>query len=213
MERQQSRPVIIHPISSLIWSHRRVRLPGWFGGMALILCLWSVLSAHAASRDPLESLVSHLASVSEESLGLDILRGMKSGVAGRRGLPLPTDWSKVESRWGRHKNAEIRLLVQTLGLTFGSTAAAGALREMLIDEKAPAAQRRGALDALTAAKDPQLPPVLRSLLVSPALRAPAIRALAGFDDPETPGALMAAYPGLQTAEKRYVLNTLASRVS
>jgi putative heme-binding domain-containing protein len=50
------------------------------------------------------------------------------------------------------------------------------------------------------------------LLDQPSVRAPALRALAAFDDPKTPDVILAAYPGLAQAEKRDALNTLAARL-
>src|SRR5439155_16451138 len=48
-------------------------------------------------------------------------------------------------------------------------------------------------------------------LGNPALRGDALRALAGYDDPKTPTAVLGLYSSLTSAEKRDALNTLAAR--
>ena len=63
---------------------------------------------------------------------------------------------------------------------------------------------------LVAAKD-QLVPLLHKLVAEPAMRAAAIRALAGYDDAATPALLLHVYSTLTPAERRDVLNTLAAR--
>jgi putative heme-binding domain-containing protein len=69
------------------------------------------------------------------------------------------------------------------------------------------------LTSLLGVRDPQLVPVLHKLLGDPALRGPALRGLASFDEPKTPGLILAAYASLTTAEKRDALGTLASRAA
>ena len=54
----------------------------------------------------------------------------------------------------------------------------------------------GALASLLGASDSKLAPVLHRLLAEAALRGPAIRGLAAYDDPKTPRLILAAYsPG------------------
>jgi hypothetical protein len=73
--------------------------------------------------------------------------------------------------------------------------------------------RRDALDALLAAKDPQLPQTLRELLRDPQMSGAALRGLAAYDDRKTPSAILDVYDSLNVAERRDALNTLASRAS
>jgi putative heme-binding domain-containing protein len=55
--------------------------------------------------------------------------------------------------------------------------------------------------------------VLLRLLQDRELRGPTLRALAGYDDPKTPEAILAAYPSLDAGQKRDALNTLVGRRS
>jgi putative heme-binding domain-containing protein len=85
------------------------------------------------------------------------------------------------------------------------------LRAQLKDAKAPVDSRKLALESLLRAKDPEVPVLLKALLDDPALRAEAIRALAQFDDAETPRTLLKMYGGLSDAEKLDAVRTLVAR--
>jgi putative membrane-bound dehydrogenase-like protein len=141
----------------------------------------------------------------------DILAGFSAALKGERKATMPQDWEAVEEKFARSRDPEIRILSQTLSLTFGSVKALASLRNILADDSAPVAARRTALDALTAARDADLPPVLQALVRKPELRGAAIKALGAYSDSKTPDAILGVYSSLNTAEKRDALNTLASR--
>lgn len=166
-------------------------------------------AAHAA--DTLPQLTEILATSDDPQLPLDILRGLSGALRDRRSVPMPAGWDAAETRLATHANAEVRTLAQTLSLKFGSTRAKSALRGTAADTASPAASRRAAVDSLLAVRDPDLPPLLRSLLADPAVRAVALRGLAAYDDGATPDAILEVYPSLDPGERRDALNTLASR--
>lgn len=174
----------------------------------------TLLSLRAApAPDPLAALVRHVSEQRDEAVLLDVLRGMKSGLQGRRRVPMPDGWSVLEARLVRSTSEEVRMLAQGLGLTFGSETALGALRETLADRARPTAVRRTALEGLSSVRDARLPEMLRSLLEDPALRGDALRALAGTDDPANPAAILSRYASLGVGERRDALATLSSRLS
>ena len=74
-----------------------------------------------------------------------------------------------------------------------------------------AAARRDALEALLAAKDPQLLPVLQALLGDAGAARRRAPGSGQYDDPQTPAKLLAIYPQLSPAEKRAALATLCAR--
>ena len=165
------------------------------------------------AADALDALTSVLKSAREEQVRIDVLRGMSQAMEGRNQVEMPDGWPAVETALAQSGNAEIRSLVRTLGLKFGSPAALHALKQMLQDDSAPDSERSKALEALLSVRDPGLPGTLMNLLDDPALRGAAIRALATFNEPEIPAALLDAYGSFDDAEKRDALNTLASRRS
>ena len=167
----------------------------------------------AAAPEAMTRMVRMLAETDDAQLQLDILRGLSAGFRGQERLPMPSGWEQVESRLGGSANSDVRTLVQTLSLTFGSQGALKALRALAADSKAEAGARRNALDSLMASRDPELRALLQRLVSDAAVRGVALRQLAAFDDAATPGLILAEYGKLAAGEKRDALNTLVSRVS
>jgi putative membrane-bound dehydrogenase-like protein len=140
-----------------------------------------------------------------------ILAELKESLKGRRQVAMPASWPAAFNKLMTSGDAKFREQALSLAVTFGDARAFDRLREMLSAQVTDADIRKNALDALVAANDPKLPPVLHGLLDNALLRGPALRGLAAFDDPKTPAAILAIYPKLTLEEKRDALNTLASR--
>jgi putative heme-binding domain-containing protein len=168
--------------------------------------------AENAKSEAIALLVAHLAKTDDAAAQRTILTGLNESLKGRRRVAMPEAWPAVFAKLQDSPNKEIRNKALALAVAFGDPQAMAKLRTILIDNSGAAeAQRREALTALLAAKDPSLLPLLHKLIGDPALRGAAINALAGYDDPATPGLLLKAYPSLTPAERRDVLNTLAAR--
>jgi putative membrane-bound dehydrogenase-like protein len=144
---------------------------------------------------------------------LDILNGLSAALQGRRSAPMPHGWEAAEANLGASPNSDIRAKVQSLSLVFGSANAVTSLSKLLMDKSAEAAARRNACESLLAVKAAGLPSLLQKLLTDSDLQGPALRALAAYDDPATPPAVLAVYASLNDAHKRDALGTLASRVT
>jgi putative heme-binding domain-containing protein len=185
----------------------------------LLVCLAFTFLAPAApaqsddSGAALGALTQVLAGSDDAQFQFDILKGMSDGLKGRRGVKMPEGWDALAEKLMKSQNAQVRDLAQALSVQFGSAKALAALRAVLVDAKADAGQRKGALATLLQARDPQLPGVLQGLIKDSGVSADALRGLAAFDDPKTPAAIIEAYPGLGTGEKRDAVTTLASRVA
>ncbi|MEM7311175.1 MAG: family 16 glycoside hydrolase, partial [Planctomycetota bacterium] len=100
---------------------------------------------------------------------------------------------------------------RALALAFGDESSAPALLALLADSSAPQERRAEALDALTRVRYAPAAATARALLGEPALRGPALRALAEFEDEATPAAVLAVYGELTPDERRDAQATLASR--
>jgi len=140
-----------------------------------------------------------------------ILAGINEALKGRRSVAMPASWAGVSARLQADASPEVRSRATALALTFGDLSALAAFRAVLADAKADLGLRREALAALLKAGDAGSVPTLQALVADPALRGPAIRGLAAFADPGTPGLVLGAYTNLAPAERRDALNTLASR--
>jgi putative heme-binding domain-containing protein len=186
----------------------KVVLASWVMVAALLPGVWEV---QAGPAEALGRLTTLLVETDDAEVRLDILRGMSAGFRGQQRLPMPEGWAEVERRLGGSGNAEIRTLVQTLSLTFGSQAAMESLRRTAQDANAEVGARRAAMESLLAARDPGMAGLLQKLVRDPAVRGLAIRSLAAFDEAGTPGLLLGEYGRLGPAERRDALGTLASR--
>ncbi len=157
-----------------------------------------------------EPLVRLLAATDDEAVRRDVLAGLYEAYQGRSGLSLPAGWRDVRRKLAKSETAEVREKVLLLSVLFGDKEAIAALRATVGDAKAGAAARRTALQTLVEAKAADLP-LLRGLLTDPALRGPALRALAGFNDAAVPPMILAQYATFDDAEKADAVATLASR--
>jgi putative heme-binding domain-containing protein len=180
--------------------------------MSLIFAVLASLGAPAqADQDPLAALVEVLKASDDDAFRLDILKGIRDGLKGRTQVSMPKGWSEVAAKLGRSSSGEVRSLATMISITFGDPVALKTLRALLADPKASAEDRKAALESLLGAKDRELPPVLFELLSDAALRGPAVRALASYEEPSTPAKILAVYPSFQIAEKRDAINTLGAR--
>src|SRR2546430_12073524 len=107
------------------------------GPAALWIC-WLLLFTAAplfantnASADPLPALVRVLSETTDPQLQLDILRGLSAAFKGRRQVPMPEGWEQSESKLSQSANVDVRVLAESLSLTFGSARALAALRKTL----------------------------------------------------------------------------------
>jgi putative heme-binding domain-containing protein len=185
-----------------------------------VLCLFlflalvgyrSALAQNDPSNEALPALVQVLGQSDDPQFQLDILKGMSDGLKGRRGVKMPAGWEEAATKLAKSSNPQIRELTQSLSLTFGSASALASLRQTLVDPKAPFPARTNALDALLQSRDPALAAPLRELLGDAKLRGTSLRALAAYDDPKTPGAILNVYSSLSPVEKKDALTTLVSR--
>ena len=140
-----------------------------------------------------------------------ILGGINQALKGRRQMAMPENWPSVFQSLSSSTDPEIRSESTALALTFGDVSARNALLDVMTDRSADPVIRREALEALRGAGTPELAGQLRHLLDDPALRGPALRGLAEFEDAEIPEAIFEVYPKLSLSERRDALNTLAAR--
>jgi putative membrane-bound dehydrogenase-like protein len=156
-------------------------------------------------------LVDAVGSISESKNRIALLNGLNLSLKGRRQVTMPPNWPKVFAKVTHGADRETTSLATALALTFGDDSARSRFRDLILDHSAEIALRRDALTALLKVRDPELSSALRKLVAQPALRAQAIRGLAGYDDPQTPATLIGLYPSLSSEERRDLMNTLAAR--
>jgi putative heme-binding domain-containing protein len=159
----------------------------------------------------LPPLVELLRRTDDPLLDRDILRGISEALRGRRQAPLPKDWPGLYPRLAESPYPEVREKAVSLAVVFGDEQATVTLRKIVVDGQASPALRQSSLQTLVFQQKADLVPLLHGLVTDPVLRAPAIRALAGYSDEQTPALLLKHYGGLGDSEKADAIATLASR--
>lgn len=176
-------------------------------------CLCLTAPEVSAQDDSLPALVELLATSDDAQFQLDLLRGLKEGLGGRRSVKMPAGWEALSAKLLKSTNAQVRELTQSLSVTFGSALALDTFKQTLADAKADPTTRLAALERLLAAKEPTLAAILQTLLHDATLRAGALRGLAAYDDDKTPALILNPYSTFTAAEKKDALNTLVSRLA
>ncbi len=180
----------------------------------LVVLTWTAAGqagkATAALRG-LEPLVKVLAVSTDIGVQRDVLQGMYEALQGRHGLTPPDGWSAVQHKLAASLDAEVRQKTLLLSVMFGDPQALASLRQTAADPTAAAAARRNALQTLVETRAPGLLPLLRELVADQTLRGAALRALAAFDDTQTPALILRRYTSFRERDKADAIATLASR--
>ena len=163
--------------------------------------------------DSLARLVSIIQKSDSAAVQAALLKGMLSGLEGRRNVPAPKGWTELAKTLGKSKDANVKELVTQLSQIFGDKSASLKLLAVLKDEKASSAERRQALKSLLTQKNSDASKYLISLLDHPELRLDAIRGFAMVENSEAPSILLTRYSKFEPPLKKAVVETLASRKS
>jgi len=175
-------------------------------------CITTLREARAADDDSgLDALVALLAQTDDAGFQLDLLKGIRDGLKGRRNVTTPKGWDAAYAKLSKSPNKEVRELAKVLALTFGDKRAVESLKQTVADKEASPKERADALQTLVEKNTPDLAPLLHTLLSDQAIRGPVVRALAYYDHPATPAMLLKQYSKMSGSEKDDALNTLAAR--
>jgi putative heme-binding domain-containing protein len=178
----------------------------------------SLVERHAlrrASTSPqaLEAVVAQLLEADTEARQSLILSEMLQAFRGRANLRQPANWGTAYAWLSQNAAEGVREQADQVAVLLGDQRVFPRLRAVLADRQMERNRRRAALDTLVSGRDAGAVPVMHQLLEDVSLRGPAIRALAMFDDPATPGLLLSRYAALPEADRRDVISTLCTRVS
>jgi putative heme-binding domain-containing protein len=182
--------------------------------LILSLFVFAILTPAWADEETnrLDSLVSVLLSMDNESVQINFLQGMASGLSGRRNVKAPKDWEALKEKLKKKNNQDLLKLINQLSQIFGDEGASRNALKVLRNNEAELNRRRDALKSLLAQRHVDVPAVLEGLLDQP-FRLDVIRAYATYDYPDAPGILLGRYGEFDTSAKRTVIETLASRKS
>ena len=116
-----------------------------------------------------------------------------------------------QSKFTASGSAELKKHAQELGVVFGDGRATDELRAIVVNGDAEPGARRQALRALLAGKPADLVGSLQDLAGDRVMASEAIRGLALYDHPDTPGRILQNWDRYGPAERAETINTLCSR--
>src|SRR5262249_34392543 len=148
----------------------------------------------------LDGLASVLNHNQRPEVQADITHGMFAALNGRRDLKAPQDWPSAAAKLKANPDASVREEAIRLSLIFGDSSAITELTSQVSNPAIASGTRNAALEGLAQTKRPELVPVIKRSLADPQLRGTAIRALAAYDDPETPKLILDEYSKLKPEE-------------
>lgn len=137
----------------------------------------------------------------------DVLTGMAAGLDGMSKAAKPKGWEPFVAA---AKDVDSALL-QKLSLVFGSGRAVEELIALVKDTEGDANARQNAFASLTRSTSPELFKVVRGLINDKVLGTVARRALAAYDDPGIPKALLNPWPQRSEEQQAATVATLVSR--
>lgn len=172
-----------------------------------------IIRRAAIKPEGLRELVTRVASAKDRAHQHLILDEMLKSFAGRVSVPMPKSWNAAYDQLLETSDDALQDKADQLAVIFGDQRIFPRLRSVLVDEQQALSKRRQALEILVRGRDAGAAESLQAVLEVPQLRASAIRALAAFDDPSTPKAILAQYPQLDDEERRDAINTLVARPS
>jgi putative membrane-bound dehydrogenase-like protein len=162
----------------------------------------------------------------------DILAGMAAGLEGFSTAKKPKGWDefvvrasarssegedaqnpeRAKARTTNPERAEARTTnLQTLSLIFGSGRATDELIAIVKNAEGDANARRNAFTGLTRSAKPELLPIVRGLINDKVLGTAARSALAAYDDPNIPKALLSPWPQRSEEQQAATVATLVTR--
>lgn len=179
------------------------------------------IEKHPAAVDALVALMTE-----NESVRPDVLAGMAAGLDGFSTAPKPRGWDEFSGSTGNLPGSEnadkmpitpmsdgMPELLRRLSLIFGSGRATEELIILVKDTEADANARRNAFTSLTRNAKPELLPIVRSLINDKVLATAARSALAAYDNPNIPKALLSPWPQRSEEQQAATITTLVSRAS
>ncbi len=184
-----------------------------------VACLLTLLGVQmfnkASAIDDSESLSLVVETINAELDNPDVcaalMRGMLSGLEGRRNVTSPPGWSELSERLASSKNERVRQLSLNLSQLFGDREATQRAISLLKDRAADESKRRTALYSLLDQQNEEAADLLESLLDEPSLALDAIRGYAIVARDSAPQVLLDRYQKFSPTLRSAAIETLATR--
>ena len=142
----------------------------------------------------------------------DVLAGLAAGLDGFSSAKKPKGWDEF-LRVAAPAPAKAGTTIQNLSMVFGSGRASDELIAIVKNTDGDANARLNAFKSLTRTAKPELLSVIRALVNDKVLGTDARKALAAYDDPSIPKALLYPWPGRSEEQQAATVATLTTRAS
>lgn len=160
-----------------------------------------------------DALVALMLEAESEGVTVDSLLGLAAGLDGFSSAKKPKDWDLLSLGISRDGSEQTLKAARDLNLVFGSGRAADDLIAVVKDSEGDANARLNAFKSLTRSTKPELMPVIRSQINDKVLATYARKALAAYDHPNIPKALLQPWPVRSEEQQEATVATLSSRPS
>jgi putative membrane-bound dehydrogenase-like protein len=173
----------------------------------------STFIARRAGEDSagLALVVAALGKTEDPGMQARLLEGALTALHGHRRVDMPEGWDKVYAKLSLSTDGTVHQGAMALAVIFNDANAIATLHKLIADQSASTADRTWAIERLLEARDSQLVELLQPLVGAGSLSGLAVRGLAVFDSPKTPGLLLSTYDRLSEADRRDAINTLCAR--
>ncbi len=156
-------------------------------------------------------LVETLASSDDSGIQAALLKGMLSGLEGRRNVAAPKGWTELADKLAANESVAVRERSLALSQIFGDETAVARAIASVKDSAIEAGQRRSTLSLLLNQQNQDASNLLESLIDEPEMILSAIRGYAIVENKDAPSVLLARFAKLEPQQQRAVVETLASR--
>jgi putative heme-binding domain-containing protein len=165
----------------------------------------------ASEDESLAAVTRLLTDPDQQEFHALLLDEMLRAFEGRVDIPMPASWSEAYERLMAGGDASIRQRADQIAVLFGDKRIFPRLRSTLADASASVDRRMRALEILVRGRDQGAVNAFLAAVANPALRGPAVRALAAFDDDRIPEVLVEQYQQFEDTQRRDTISTLVSR--
>jgi putative heme-binding domain-containing protein len=161
--------------------------------------------------EPLALLVETLESLEDSSVQAALLKGMLSGVDGRRNVEPPKGWAKLHEKLSTSENAAVRERSLALSQIFGDQSAIARALASVTEPGIEVGRRRATLSLLLNQQNQDASNLLKSLIDEPAMTLDAIRGYAMVENEDAPSVLLSRFSKFDSQQQRAAIETLAAR--
>lgn len=178
-----------------------------FGGTIVL----SQTGLRADETARLEMVVQAIDRAAEPQVKASLIRGMLSGLSGRRNVTAPKNWSAVSEKLYQSEHSDLLSLSSRLSQIFGDKKAQQLAIHLAKDRSEEVESRTRALQSLITQKADGLESLLKQLVDDEDMTLAAVRGFSAIASDDAPRMLLERFSRWNPALRKASIETLASR--